>query len=167
MVETVAEKMKDIFGDDRRRIKHALDVLEYATFICYAEHPGDSRLKKVVQLAAILHDIGIKRAEALYNSSSPVYQHLEGPPIARKILQESGIEEETIKRICHIVGHHHHKSKIDGPDFQILWEADLLVNMPEFPVIKKDTEDFTKMVLGNFKTATGKKLAMELYRKML
>ncbi|MFZ5652051.1 MAG: HD domain-containing protein [Bacillota bacterium] len=165
MIDTVVEKMKDLFGDDRRRIKHALDVLEYATFICDREYPGDSSLKKLVELAAVLHDIGIKRAEALYNSSAPAYQHLEGPPLAQDILEKTGAEEKTIQRVCHIVGNHHHKSRIDGPDFQILWEADLLVNMPGLPVIKKDTETFTKMVLSNFKTAAGKKLALELYHR--
>ncbi|MFZ5648975.1 MAG: HD domain-containing protein [Bacillota bacterium] len=165
MSDAVIEKMKDIFGDDRRRIDHALNVLTNATLICDTEYPGDSGLKKVVELAAVLHDIGIKRAEALYNSSAPVYQHLEGPPLARAVLEETGIEEEIIQRVCHIVGHHHLKSKIDGADFQILWEADLLVNMPDFPVFKKDTESFARMVVSNFKTNTGKQLALKLYRE--
>lgn len=28
-----------------------------------------------------------------------------------------------------IIGNHHTPSKIDGPDFQIQWEADLLENL--------------------------------------
>lgn len=164
MINAVIEKMKELFGDDYRRIKHALDVHNCATYICKSEHPDDSELKKVVELAAVLHDIGIKRAEALYRSSAPVYQHMEGPPLARDILEKTGAPEETIRRVCHIIGNHHHKTKIDGPDFQILWEADLLVNIPDFPVFKKDTEQFAKMVAVNFKTETGKKMAMELYR---
>jgi hypothetical protein len=34
-------------------------------------------------------------------------------------------------RICFLIGHHHTYTKIDGPDFQILVEADFPVNIDE------------------------------------
>ena len=165
MTGVIIAKMKDTFGNDTRRINHALDVLKYALMLCEAEFPGDPGLKKVVELAAILHDIGIKRAEELYHSPAPVYQHREGPPIARKILEDAGYGEKVVDRVCHIIGNHHLKSRIDGSDFQLLWEADLLVNMPGLGVIKNSRDRYRKMVLNNFKTGTGRQLALELYRQ--
>lgn len=165
MLNRILDEMKNVFGDDSRRIKHALDVLKCASFICDSEYPAGTRIKKTVELAAVLHDIGIKQAEALYNSSAPAYQHLEGPPIARRLLKKAGLEEETVERICHIIGNHHLKSKIDGMDFQILWEADLLVNLPDFPVLNRDFNIYKKMVAHNFRTGTGAQVALDLYDK--
>ena len=39
------------------------------------------------------------------------------------------IYNKNIDRICFIIGNHHTPSKIDGLDFQIQWEADLLENL--------------------------------------
>ena len=36
---------------------------------------------------------------------------------------------KNIDRICFIIGNHHTPSKINGLDFQIQWEADLLENL--------------------------------------
>jgi len=57
--DKLIEEMKQVFGQDRRRIEHALSVLDYAEQIQAAEggHP------LVVKAAAILHDIGILEAE--------------------------------------------------------------------------------------------------------
>ncbi len=163
MLNTTINEMKRIFGEDRRRIKHALEVLKYATLICDSEYPADIKMRKTVELVAVLHDIGIKQAEALYSSSAPAYQHLEGPPIARSILKKTSLEEEAIERICHIIGNHHLKSQIDGIDFQILWEADLLVNIPDLPVLKREFQVYKKMVEHNFRTGRSIQLALGLY----
>ncbi|MDA3930432.1 MAG: hypothetical protein PF541_15900 [Prolixibacteraceae bacterium] len=42
----------------------------------------------VVDLASILHDIGIKEAELKYNSCNGHYQEIEGPPVARPLLPD-------------------------------------------------------------------------------
>lgn len=162
-LEKTVTEMKTIFGDDLRRIKHALEVLKHSLSICDGESP-DGSVRSVVELAAVLHDIGIKQAELLYNSTAPVYQHREGPPIAKKVLEKVGVDNKTTARILFIIGNHHHKSKINGTDFQILWEADLLTNLPEFPVFAGDYNRFQKMVDLNFKTRTGKELALSMRR---
>ena len=38
--------------------------------------------------AAILHDIGIHKAEEKYKSSAGNYQEIEGPPIAKAIMEK-------------------------------------------------------------------------------
>lgn len=55
----------------------------------------------------------------------------EGPPVARKLLTELQFNESDVDRICFLVGNHHTYKNIDGLDFQILAEADLIVNFCE------------------------------------
>jgi CRISPR/Cas system-associated endonuclease Cas3-HD len=85
----------------------------------------------IVNLSGILHDIGIKEAEKKYNSSAGPYQEKEGPAIAKAIMNKYHIDNDIIERVCYIIGHHHSYNKIDGIDFQILVEADFLVNIYE------------------------------------
>lgn len=120
--------MSGYFGADTRRIDHALRVLEFAEEIAAGEKvpPGTA---EVVTAAAIFHDIGITEAERKYGSPAAKYQEIEGPPIARGLLRAAGEGAAFIDRVCYIVGHHHTREQVDGMDFQILWEADLLVNL--------------------------------------
>ena len=161
MLEKTIKEMHSIFGDDRKRINHAMEVLKHSCAIYNGEFPGNNA-GIIVELAAVLHDIGIKQAESRYNSTAPFYQHREGPPLAKKVLEKAGADPKTTARVLYIVGHHHYKSKIDGPDFQILWEADLIANLPEFPVFSGNYARFEKMVNYNLKTRTGREIALSL-----
>ena len=59
-VDRLIAEMKNVFGEDRRRIDHALAVLGFAQTILAAE--GGDPL--IVKAAAILHDIGIQASRA-------------------------------------------------------------------------------------------------------
>ena len=62
MVRSVLLKMAHYFGNDVKRITHALKVYGFAQAIIDGEKiPEDYCM--VTELAAILHDIGIKEAE--------------------------------------------------------------------------------------------------------
>ena len=65
---------------------------------------------------------------------------------------------KNIDRICFIIGNHHTPSKIDGLDFQIQWEADLLENLMVMDK-EKEQEKIKKCIGENFKTNTGKRIA--------
>jgi len=73
--------------------------------LAYAEQilAGETADPRVVVPAAILHDIGIRQAEAKYGSGAGTYQEIEGPPIARPILQRAGIEPEVVEHVCRII----------------------------------------------------------------
>lgn len=81
--------------------------------------------------AAIVHDIGIHPAIEKYGSSSGKLQEQEGPAPARAMLRDLGFDTQTIERVAFLVGHHHTYDAIDGTDYQILVEADFLVNLYE------------------------------------
>lgn len=152
--------MIEYFGNDVRRINHALKVYGFACTICRDEIL-DQHETEISEIAAILHDIGIPEAERKYNSCAGKYQELEGPPIARKLLAQCNIANELVERICFIIGNHHTYTKVDGIDFQILIEADFLVNIYEDEMTQNMIESIRKKY---FKTTTGLKILDTIYR---
>ena len=155
--EELIQEMKTVFGSDQRRIDHALAVLGYAEQINSVEG-GD---KLVVTAAGILHDIGILQAERKHGSSAGKYQQIEGPPIARTILERLGFDADRTDHICRIVGSHHTAHDIDTIEFRVLWDADWLVNLPEVLQGKPDTDRKAK-IFGIFKTNAGREMALHL-----
>ena len=151
--------MKSHFGDDQRRIDHAMAVLKYSEEIMGA---GGNVSGLVVRGAAILHDIGIPEAVRKHGSSDGKYQELEGPPIARIILMDMKVDGPIIDHICRIIANHHSAKDIDTPEFRIVWDADWLINIPD----EFDTSDKAKMselIEKTFKTDRGKKIAKTLF----
>jgi hypothetical protein len=116
----------------------------------------------ILETAAIVHDIGIHVSEQKYGSSNGKYQEMEGPDEARRLLGDiGGYTEEQTNRVCYLVGHHHTYTQMDGLDYQILVEADFLVNIYEDQL----SEDAIGSVYRKiFKTDTGKKLLKEIYQ---
>jgi hypothetical protein len=159
MLSVVLEQMILYFKNDVRRINHSLKVVGYAVAITGKEDVTDKE-SFTIGLAAALHDIGIKEAERKYNSTAGRYQEEEGPPIARKILEECCVETAIIDRVCYLVGNHHSYHKIDGVDFQILVEADFLVNIFEDAM---DWASVESIRMKYFKTQTGIKLLNSMY----
>lgn len=159
--EKALEEMKRIFDTETSQIEHALKVLGYAEDIMDGEGvKGDMR--ELVVIEAILHDIGIPEAIRKHGSAAAPYQEIEGAIISREILSKIQYDREKTDRICYIIGHHHTASKIDGLDFQIQWEADLLVNL-EKASFRNDKEQMKQCIEENFKTAAGKAIAYRIF----
>jgi putative nucleotidyltransferase with HDIG domain len=156
--ERIALEMKKYFGTDFKRVHHAIKVARFAEQILKME--GGNPL--VVMGAAYLHDIGIPEAERKYGSPSGHYQELEGPAVAKEILEKLNIRKEMIEEICDIIGHHHSPREEETLNFQILYEADWLVNI-EDEGISKDRGKIEGLIGKVFRTVTGKQLAEKLY----
>jgi len=160
LTNQLIDEMKKVFQGDQKRIKHTLQVLEYAKELVQQEEANP----RVVLASAILHDIGIKEAERKYGSSAGKYQEIEGPPIARKILDKTELDEQSKEHILKIIANHHSARDIDTPEFRILWDADWLVNLAEEkPNLKGD--ELRNFIERTFKTKAGKKKAYELFLK--
>jgi len=156
--ETLLQAMEAYFQADTRRINHARRVTEYAEELLRRE--GGDYL--VVIGAAVLHDIGIHQAEKKHGSTAGKYQEKEGPPIARRILTESGFKPEQIEEICEIIAHHHSPGKITTHNFGILYDADWLVNLRDEYNIQ-DMNKLNDIIERVFLTTSGKALAREIY----
>ncbi|MDD3223893.1 MAG: HD domain-containing protein [Clostridium sp.] len=130
MLQDIMNDMIKYFGNDVRRINHAIKVYGFSKTLCELENLNENS-KFILEVSAILHDIGIKVSEEKYNSSSGKYQEIEGPAVAKAILLKYNLKNETLDRILYLIGHHHSYSKISGCDFQMLVEADFIVNIFE------------------------------------
>ena len=154
----IALEMKKYFGTDFKRVQHAIKVAKFAEEILKME--GGNPL--VVLGAAYLHEIGIHEAERKYGSHSGHYQEMEGPVIAKEILERLGVQKGMIDEICDIIGHHHSPREEETLNFQILYEADWLVNLEEEGILK-DRKELEELIERAFRTFTGKQLAEERY----
>ena len=131
------QQLDDLFMDmiayydgDPKRIQHFTKVHSYARLIGIGEELDDASLF-ILEAAAYTHDIGIRVAEEKYGRCDGKLQEQEGPIIAQKMLSQLGFENYIVERICFLIGHHHTYDNIDGLDYQILVEADFLVNLYE------------------------------------
>lgn len=160
IVSKIMEEMIIYFDGDVRRINHALKVYGFSKTIGELErlHEED---QVILELSSILHDIGIKNSEIKYNSAAGNYQELEGPPVAKDLLTKYSLEADIVDRVCFLIGNHHSYNKIDKIDFQILVEADFLVNIFE-DEIKGEQIKIVKEKY--FKTEAGKRLIESMYK---
>ena len=159
LVSIVKDKMIEYYAGDSRRVHHFLKVHSFAKLIAELENMQPDELE-VLEIAALTHDIGIKNAELKYGYNNGRLQEQEGPPEARRLLREAGAGEASVERACYLVAHHHTYRNIVGLDYQILVEADFLVNMYED---KADADTIRKAYDNIFATETGKRLCRQLF----
>lgn len=143
--------MAKYFHGDKKRINHYIKVHSYAKCIGELEGLTDEELY-ILEVASVVHDIGIKNSELKYHSTNGKYQEIEGVPETEKLLTRLGFERSVIDRVCYLVGHHHTYDNIVGMDYQILVEADFLVNLFEDGSSMDAVNSVKKKI---FKTSSG------------
>ena len=154
------EAMTHYDRGDTRRIQHFIKVHDLAAVIGTLECL-DAETEFVLETAAILHDIGIHKSEERYGHSTGKYQELEGPDEAEKLMRKlGGYTEAQIDRVRYLIAHHHTYNEINGLDYQILVEADFLVNLYEH------TDKYEAIIAAQknfFRTATGISLQNDMF----
>ncbi len=148
------EAMMKLDEGDPMRIQHFLKVWGFARQIGRMERL-DNRTQEVLETAAIVHDIGIHLCLEKYGNCNGKHQEEEGPALAEKMLAELGYDPELISRVSFLVGHHHTYTNVDGIDYQILLEADFLVNSYEDQLKEESIAAFGRKV---FRTPSGIRL---------
>ena len=159
MINKLHLAMIELYSNDAKRIQHFCKVHSYAKLIAETENV-DKKCLFIIETAALTHDIGIHVCEEKYGNCNGKLQEKEGPAIAEKLLSDLGFSGEVSERVQYLIAHHHTYNNIDGIDYQILVEADFLVNMCE--------DELSEEVLQNayrniFRTETGKKICREMY----
>ena len=129
-VGQVEAAMIAYYTGDARRINHFLKVYALAKAIGEGESLAPET-QFTLEIAALMHDIGIKNSEQKYLSAAGEYQQVEGPPEARQMLMALAMDPVMTDRVCWLIAHHHTYADIQGTDYQILVEADFLVNIYE------------------------------------
>lgn len=150
--------MEQYFGEDQRRVDHALQVTRCAEeLLAYVE--ADPVLTLT---SAYLHDIGIPEAERKHGSSAGSWQELEGPTVTRELLSGLGAEPIFIDRVADIVGSHHTSCGVDSPEFRIIWDADALVNFSDV-LLSKSSEQALIIISDHMVTEPGFQMARKLF----
>ncbi|EEG75941.1 HD domain-containing protein [[Clostridium] hylemonae] len=153
--------MTEYYAGQPNRIQHFMKVYAYSRML--GEMEGlDSRTQHILEAAAAVHDIGIRRSEELYGDCSGKHQEELGPEEAEKMLTGLGYGRELTERVCFLVGRHHTYTDIDGMDHQILVEADFLVNLfeNEDGINKKAVENALERI---FVTKSGKAVLKTMF----
>ncbi len=147
------------YAGEPNRIQHFLKVWGFAALMGRQEGL-DARTQEILEVAALVHDIGIRPAEEKYGSDAGPLQEREGEPAARALLTRLGWDEALVGRVSRLVGRHHTYDDIDGPDCQLLIEADFLVNLFESGASAKVRAAARKNV---FRTKAGLRLLDEMF----
>ncbi|MDY3274977.1 MAG: HD domain-containing protein [Agathobacter sp.] len=158
-LEELCECMIEYYEGDPKRIQHFIKVHSFAAMIGQKENL-DETTQFILEATAYTHDIGIKPAEEKYGRCDGRLQEQEGPIVAQKMLSEVGIENYMIERICYLIGNHHTYDHVEGMDYQILIEADFLVNMLEDDMSERSIRKAYERI---FKTESGKKLCRVMF----
>lgn len=140
-------------------VNHFMKVWGFARTIGILEGL-DSVTQETLELAAVAHDIACPLCRRKYGQADGRHQELEGEGLTRQFYEEFHLPEEQLERICYIVAHHHSFSGVQGLDYQIMLEADFLVNAGESEVSLDGILNFRERV---FRTGTGIRLLNQMY----
>lgn len=159
-IEVLALAMIDYNNVDPKRIQHTTKVHAYASLIGKSEGL-DEETQFILESAALVHDIGIRASEQKYGYQNGKLQEQEGPAVARELLTRlGGYTDLQIERICWLVAHHHTYHVCEDLDYQILIEADFLVNLYE----DDESMDAVRAVCRTiFRTVSGTKMLETMY----
>ena len=134
------------------RVNHFLKVHSFARIIGEAEGLNSSE-QYILEVAAAMHDCGIRASLLKHGYYNGKMQEEEGPAVAEKMMLELGMEEAIRDRVNFLIGHHHTYTNIDGSDYRILVEADFLVNIYEDELSADAIESVRKNILSQKRDA--------------
>lgn len=159
LITEITREMISYYSGDAKRIQHFLKVYEFSKLISQGENLSEEE-NRIIEVTALMHDIGIKKAEEVYKSCSGKYQEELGPSIAGEIISQYTDDKKFKDKVCYIIGHHHTYENIDSIEYQVIVEADFLVNAYEDNLSQDAINSFCQKV---FKTKTGTDLLKTIY----
>ena len=158
-IAEILEKMICYSNGNIHDIDHLVRVWTFAKTIGELEHI-DTETQYILEVAAITHDIACPLCRKKYGSADGKHQELEGGPLVREFLHDTGLTPVQVDRVAYLVSHHHTLTDIDGIDYQILIEADYIVNAAENEYSKESIKGFIHKVMH---TNSGSMLARQIF----
>ena len=140
-VAEIMQKMLEYPPNTPHDIRHLMKVWGFARTIGQLEGLDDET-QRVLEIAAIVHDIACPLCREKYGHADGKHQEQEGGPLAREFLRDAGLTSEQLDRVVYLVAHHHTLTGVDGIDYQILLEADYIVNADESGYSRANIENF-------------------------
>ena len=158
-IAAILKKMIAYAEGNTHDINHLLKVWSYAKTIGELERL-DEKTQRILETAAILHDIACPLCREKYGNTNGKYQEQEGMQLAQEFLKDCGLSEYENERIVYLVGHHHTLSNIQGQDYQILIEADYIANADESQYSQENIRNACERI---FKTKSGTEILKSIY----
>lgn len=158
-IAQILQKMIAFSEGNIHDIDHLIRVWTYAKTIGELERL-DAETQFVLETAAITHDIACPLCREKYGNTNGKYQEAEGAPMVEAFLSGTGLSSAQIARVKYLLGHHHTFTDVDGPDYQILLEADYLANASENGYGRDSIESFLNKIA---KTDAGKQLIRSVF----
>ena len=159
-ISQIMEKMISSSNGNIHDIEHLTHVWTYARTI--GELEGlDREPQFILEVSAITHDIACPLCREKYGSASGKRQEEEGPALVRAFLADTDMTPAQIGRVAYLVGRHHTLHDIDGLDYQILIEADYIVNACEGGYDKETVRAFVEKFM---RTGSGRRLARAVFQ---
>lgn len=158
-IAEILEKMICYSNGNIHDIDHLVRVWTFGKTIGELEHI-DAETQYILEVAAITHDIACPLCRKKYGSADGKHQELEGGPLVREFLHDTGLTPAQVDRVAYLVSHHHTLTDIDGFDYQILIEADYIVNAAESEYSKENIKGFINKVM---QTNSGSMLARQIF----
>lgn len=155
----ITEKMIGFYEGSTHDIEHFLKVTAYAKLIGTLENL-DEKTFTTLKIAAIVHDISCPLCREKYGSAYGNRQEEESETLLRTFFEEFNLDTDMLERVIYLVCHHHTTTGVDGIDYQILLEADFLVNASESKIDRTTIQNFYDRVV---KTDSGKRLFESIY----
>ena len=158
-IPQILEKMIAFSEGNIHDIDHLIRVWAYAKTIGEQE-ALDAETLFILEAAAITHDIACPLCREKYGNTNGKHQEDEGAPMVRAFLCDTGMTEAQIDRVAFLVGHHHTLTDVEGDDWQILLEADYVVNASENGYSKQNIRNFMER---NARTESGKRMIKTVF----
>lgn len=159
VVDAAVEKMIEFYKGNKTDVAHSLKVYAYAKTIGALEGL-EPDLQETLELAAVVHDIACPLCREKYGNTDGKNQELESPPLVHEFFSDLPVPAEKVDRISWLAQHHHTYTDVEGMDYQILLEADYLVNADESHFPEESIRAFRKNV---FRTAAGTRLLDSIF----
>ena len=159
IISQIMEKMIKTSGGNIHDIEHLVKVWSYAKTIGELE-ALDPETQFLLEAEAITHDIACPVCRERYGNANGKLQEQESPSLIKAFFADMDLAESQTDRISHVVGHHHTYEGVDGLDWQILLEADYIVNASENEYSKENIQNFLNT---HARTAAGRKLIQEVF----
>ena len=158
-IAAAIEKMTDFYKGNIHDIYHFLKVWAFAKNIGEAEGL-DPKTQETVEMAAVVHDIACPLCREKYGNTSGKHQEEESAPLVAEFFKDVPSGELDVERITWLVTHHHTYTNVEGMDYQILIEADYIVNADESHYSIENIRHFREQI---FRTQAGKAILDSIY----
>lgn len=157
----IIQKMINFSSGNLHDINHFMKVWAFAKTIGELEKLN-SKTQFILEISAIVHDIACPLCREKYGNTNGKHQGIEGEALVREFFKDTDFEQQQIDRIAYLVAHHHTFNEINGLDYQILVEADYLVNAEESNYSKQNIENVKNRII---KTKSGIELLESMYKE--